>query len=717
MLAHAKDYSKRGFQVIPCNSDKSPKISINELLEAKKLSLNSLFKQADAMGIIAGKELVIIDLDFLKSKFDDKDSFDLCLRNLKSNFRVLTKGGAHVYYRANPKVPIPDNGDLEFRGVDAMHGARYVVCPPSIIEGYSYMWITEPKSIDDLPVFTAKEWKFLQRFKKKKAVKDAEKPSIASLMKAYEIEFNENSIYSRHISCPFPGHIDDHPSFRLSRKEDSIYFCTCGPFNQAGNYISFVAMMEGWLEPGESYKGKTEIVRKVFDKLGIYEIEVPGEDFEELRVEEAILKMNKEFFFLSSGNGAIYKERLDGSRNAYTVKGFKDAYANMEHVKEWLESPLRRSYERIVMEPGGGCHDYDYNEFKGFPIVGKEGVNIEPILKHIRDIICGGRFSESEWLLDWIAHIFQKPDEKPRTAIVLYSHQEGAGKGFIVRMLSLLLGKYILETSDHNFASGRFRGEIRDKLLIIGDEAVWGGQKSILGALKQFVTEPEMVIEEKFTPRMRINSYHRLLITTNELWTVPIGQTDRRWTFFESSGEKVGDANYFNSLFDLLNKEGAIEALMYYFETRKIKNNVCAPLETKLKRAAKATDLSPFGAWWVDCIYLGLIDNVLTRGQWEGEEEEHRKFNVQTLFQSWAEYCKEKHNRLLKPDSTIGFSIHFKKLCVFEQERSKLERQIVLPTLENCRKMFSKVYKFDSWEAFLDGKNAKNKVIDIDSKK
>ena len=88
-----------------------------------------------------------------------------------------------------------------------------------------------------------------------------------------------------------------------------------------------------------------------------------------------------------------------------------------------------------------------------------------------------------EWLLDWMAHLFQFPQEKPGTAVVLTGGQ-GAGKSIVGNVLKKLLGRYhvVAEKSEH--VVGRFNDHLEDCLRLQCEEAFWGGSKQAAGALK-----------------------------------------------------------------------------------------------------------------------------------------------------------------------------------------------------------------------------------------
>jgi hypothetical protein len=112
-------------------------------------------------------------------------------------------------------------------------------------------------------------------------------------------------------------------------------------------------------------------------------------------------------------------------------------------------------------------------------------------LWNLIDDMCG---DHTEWCKDWIADIFQHPNRKPGTALIFRGAQ-GTGKGTIFDVLmSKLLGHAHLTTS-RNLFGDRFNWEASGKLLINLNEGSWDQSRKDIGALKNFITDPEFYFE------------------------------------------------------------------------------------------------------------------------------------------------------------------------------------------------------------------------------
>ena len=125
------------------------------------------------------------------------------------------------------------------------------------------------------------------------------------------------------------------------------------------------------------------------------------------------------------------------------------------------------------------------------------------------------------YILDWLAHVVQKPHEKPGVALVLRG-TEGIGKSLFTGLISRIVGtgNTIISASGQQVV-GRFNGHLMNKLLIIGEEAFFAGDPRQTGPLKSLITDSPMSYEFKGVNVTMEPSYHRVILNTNEKWAVP----------------------------------------------------------------------------------------------------------------------------------------------------------------------------------------------------
>jgi hypothetical protein len=361
----------------------------------------------------------------------------------------------------------------------------------------------------------------------------------------------------------------------------------------------------------------------------------------------------------------------------------------------WIKHPLRRQYQRVVFDPQDNNPDH-FNMWRGFSVKPDPNKSCAKFLAHIRDNICTGDQDHYMWVLGFLAHMVQRPWEKPGVALVLRG-KEGVGKGFLAHWIGRLSPQHYVAVSKSVHLTGRFNSHLQQALLVFVDEAFWAGDKQGQGALYPLVTDAELLVEPKFLPPFMVKSLMRFIIASNEKWVVPAGVNARRWCVLDVSDSKMNDRAYFSAI-DAEMKNGGLDALMQTLMTFDLSTvDVFTAPKTAALLEQKIESLPPHERWWFECLQEGRIenpdDNVFTKGQgWPAEIEKPR------IWQSYALWA-DRHNirsRLwpsaqlhkwldpLMPDSTEQ-----RPRKKGEREKDKRERIVILPSLEECRSAYA----------------------------
>jgi hypothetical protein len=87
--------------------------------------------------------------------------------------------------------------------------------------------------------------------------------------------------------------------------------------------------------------------------------------------------------------------------------------------------------------------------------------------------------------------------------------------------------------------------------LIVGEEVLFAGSKSQNDKLKHLMTGDTIQAEVKFGDPLEIESYHRLLLTSNHDHVLNVGANARRIVMYEVPSTKIGDDKYFEPLQDM----------------------------------------------------------------------------------------------------------------------------------------------------------------------
>lgn len=211
------------------------------------------------------------------------------------------------------------------------------------------------------------------------------------------------------------------------------------------------------------------------------------------------------------------------------------------------------------------------NTFSGWPLASAiktaktDTDGVQFCLNHITNGICGGDTATAEYVQLWIAHILQRPNEKPGVALVLAGPQ-GTGKSLFIRMIgSLVPRNAFMSTSAHDQVFGRFTIQLMPLLVLGCEELVYGGNHRDDSALKDLITSSHLSYEAKgMTPFVAPN-YTRFIIASNSFRPVSTQDGKRRYLFISPSEEHVGDRFYWNRLMSYLDDPATIAGLARHF--------------------------------------------------------------------------------------------------------------------------------------------------------
>ena len=308
----------------------------------------------------------------------------------------------------------------------------------------------------------------------------------------------------------------------------------------------------------------------------------------------------------------------------------------------WLKHSSRRLYLGVVFSPQGAPENY-YNLFRGFSVKPESG-DCSLYLAHLLDNICQGNQVYFDYLLSWMAHTIQRPEELPGIAIV-FRGQQGTGKGVATEEFGKLIEPHFIALTNMEQLVGRFSGHLKDRLLVYANEAIWGGNKSAEGALKAMITDPNASVEQKFKDTVRIENFKRLMISSNEDWAVPVAKDDRRFFVLNVGNDHKEDTAYFNAIIEQM-RNGGSEALMHLLMTRDLSQfDVRKPPQTPF-----IFDLKFLSMDTADQFVYELLRK-------SSEEDWETSIQKRVMHGNYLEWCKEHGKTHKHMSSTFGKSL------------------------------------------------------------
>lgn len=354
----------------------------------------------------------------------------------------------------------------------------------------------------------------------------------------------------------------------------------------------------------------------------------------------------------------------------------------------WMTWDGRRKFNGMTFSPGGAPEGL-FNLWKGFAVEPSPRGSCELFKRHLLDNVCNGDVKRFTWLFAWFADLFQNPEIKPGTSVVLRGNQ-GVGKTIVGQVFGKLLGPHYVQTGSSRFVSGQFNSHLISALLLHCDEAFWAGDKKAESILKDLVTGSEHFIERKGIDPYPVPNLLRLFITGDQEWLVPAGLRERRFALYDVAENRIQDTGYFREIIKELN-DGGYERLLHElleFDLTEVNLRTIPNGEGLLDQ--KIASLTPEQSWWLD---------VLSQGQLPFGCDEPRRCPVSVLFDHYVNHAHRQGARRRSIEVQLGRFLQ--KVVGEELTRYKgtyrvdglgseaTGRIFVFPPLQQCRAKFA----------------------------
>ncbi|GEM_PF-480185 len=393
-------------------------------------------------------------------------------------------------------------------------------------------------------------------------------------------------------------------------------------------------------------------------------------------IEAVIDELNeKHCVVMEGGKFRVFTEERDPVLNRpffqrSTKEDFQNLYLNqlVERPNEkpqpkahfWLKHPRRRQYHGVIFDPSQN-HDGWLNLWRGWSVQPKKG-DWSLLRQLILDVLVDGDRGHFEYVMDWMAHMVQRPAEVAEVALC-FKGKKGTGKGTLGRALAALAGSHGLHISSPEHLVGRFNSHLQNCVCLFADEAFWAGDKAGESKLKQLVTEPTIAYEGKGRDAVMGKNLVHIVMASNNDWVVPAGLGDeRRFAVFEVNDSRRGDKDFFNALNRQL-KDGGLAAMLFDLLARDIDG--WAPRDNVPSSAAladqKIRGLDLEHEWWLSLIQSGERPTDDLEGAPADEAvgaptvwgDEPTRVLCSTLRDSYQAYAKDKR-RSPKSDDALG---------------------------------------------------------------
>jgi hypothetical protein len=247
---------------------------------------------------------------------------------------------------------------------------------------------------------------------------------------------------------------------------------------------------------------------------------------------------------------------------------------NHTFVSLWRKSESIRTFENVDFLPyPRECKSHTLNTFNGLKIERvKDGQGDYGIfVKHL-DVLTGHDPKGTDYLLNYLSHLVQRPGELPRVALVFQSDQ-GVGKNiFFENFAHSILGtEYMLQTAEMDKIIGRF-SMINNKLLVIMDETSGKDSFSNSDKIKNIITAEQVAWERKGIDGVNINNCGRYIFFSNNSTPVKIEHSDRRYVVYKCANDVQNNSIYFKELVKHFKDDKIVRAFYDFLMSRDISN-------------------------------------------------------------------------------------------------------------------------------------------------
>lgn len=653
------------------------------------------------------KAVVVVDVDVKGGKDGNAELFRLELEGHELP-RTLTQstpsGGTHLIYVVDE--PLKQGVDTLGVGLDIRSRGGFIVGAGSVLANGEY-------AINEAPIAQAPQW-LINRLGADRSVRTAGGSRTAALDGVdKQRAWKRATDYLATAPVAREGDGGDLTTYKVAAKLKD-FGCT---EEQTLNILA-----EHWNDRCEPPWELADLTNKVGYSFR-YGKEPPGIDAPEA-VFEAVIpaevaedsakhpfdKLNEEYAFVLTGTGHYILWETTNEYGYPVVEFLKEGSFHKRHgarefqvgkktlplTEAWMESPTRRSYDKLVFCPEQPVEQRFYNLWRGFTVEAlpdDEAPNVRSAaalaawFQHIETNMCSGDKELARWLVGFFAHMIQRPWEKPLVALV-FKGKKGTGKNAAVERVGALFKSNMIVTDDNRYLVGNFNSHLESCLLLVLDEAHWAGDKRAEGKLKGLITGSEHVIERKGAEPYKVANRTRVVIIGNEDWLAPASEDERRFAVFN-----VGDARRQDRAFFKEMREG-MEAGGYRLLLRFLRQYDISDLDlneapnTQGLVDQKIASLNIQAQWWFDCLSEGQLVGGDFGGEWPAVIPTNR------LRKAFDAYARTRNARGWAPnDQKFGAELKriapsLKKKPARKTNDSDSTKAYVLPSIEILRKEF-----------------------------
>ena len=458
---------------------------------------------------------------------------------------------------------------------------------------------------------------------------------------------------------------------------------------------------------------------------------------------EQIAEFDKTHAVLASGGGVrvvkFGKDRHGQDHYGFMKKNDAQMYYANRYISiggeqkrlfdAWLQSSDRTTYSRLAMNPKTTSRSFEdngekcLNLFKGSPhkyVKGPERTDIGIFLNFIKEVLCLNDQVAYDYLLNWCAHLVQKPWEMPKTAIVMMSPEEGLGKGLFAGAVGRLMPAHYFRFDSLQQVTEKHNEHLQTGIVLFCDEATYGGSKQSEGIIRGLITDPDVTINPKFSAQYSIERFVRLIIASNHDWPAPISRTDRRFFVIKPDPRYRNKTSYYKPIGELINSKEGMQAWYSFLMDRDIEDFIPKDMPASpgqdLKQKISLKSLGLVEEYMMDCLSMESLPGN-SGDQWR--DIKLRNGQVTGPFSKMADIRDEiemlAKGRQLRAPSMIDIKNKLLEIGFCEVKKNNGYRGYRFKPYEESVKIFSKYANIDPSHIIVEAEDETSLYFCLDS--
>lgn len=351
------------------------------------------------------------------------------------------------------------------------------------------------------------------------------------------------------------------------------------------------------------------------------------------------------------------------------------------------------------------------NAWRGFqiepaPVATDEDVAL--FLDYVHENVANNDKGAAEWVLDWLADIFQRPESKCGTALVLVG-LPGSGKTFLgEKVMRRIIGRnHSLSSNSMENLLKSFNADSANKVFIVCNEALNSRRRQDASRLKSMITDETRRIEPKGIDPFEVEDCARYAFTSNDesdAIAIVDGEADRRYTVIKTNDryaekstlDRESKATYWRKMHEWASNDENLAKLHRWLLDRKFDRfNIQRPYTTEAKRVIAQHSQRGFNDWLMQIVnYEHPLENLRRVDQRTEESFVFRDRKWVPTLGEWPSFIsytrlEESYKQYAKNKGASGMPAYNA-----QQIKSEFEKRGLL--LDTSVKRVD--YKYEEWE-------------------